>query len=507
MKKVAILLIIVTLVSKIFGFLKDIVLSYFYGASPISDAYIISMTIPLFIIAFIGTGISTCYIPLYNEIQSRKGLESSNYYTSNVVNIMMIIFTIILIIIMLFTKQVVLAFASGFEGQTLELAILFTRIGLISIYFSGLTFVFNGYLQIKDNFLIPGIATIPLNIVIIISIYLSKVIDVKVLAIGTVVSMASQFFFLLPSISKTGYKHRYFVNLKDEDIKLMGYMLLPVIIGSSVNQINVLVDRTLASQLAVGGISALTYAKKLNYFVQGIFAMSVATVMFPRISKLASDNKMTDFKKAISEGLTAINVFLVPVTVGAMLFSGPIIVLLFGRGAFDERAISMTSSALFFYSIGMLGIGLREVLSRGFYSLKDTKTPTINASISLIVNIILNFILSKHLGIGGLALATSIAATLTAALMFVSLRKKLGPFGMKQISISFLKILFASSLMGGLAKLSFNYLTASLSQNLSLLLAIVVGAVSYLVIIYFMKIEDVDVMVGAIKKKFGRSAA
>jgi putative peptidoglycan lipid II flippase len=155
----------------------------------------------------------------------------------------------------------------------------------------------------------------------------------------------------------------------------------------------------------------------------------------------------------------------------------------------------------------MVGFGLREVLSRVFYSLQDTRTPMINAAIGMLLNIILNIVLSRFLGIGGLALATSIAAIFTTALLFVSLRKKTGPFGMKQISISFLKILFASLVMGGLAKLSFNHLTASLSQNLSLLLAIVVGSVSYFVIIYFMKIEDVDVIVGAIKKKLGRGAA
>jgi putative peptidoglycan lipid II flippase len=130
-----------------------------------------------------------------------------------------------------------------------------------------------------------------------------------------------------------------------------------------------------------------------------------------------------------------------------------------------------------------------------------------NAAIGMVLNIVLNIILSRYLGIGGLALATSIAATFTTVLLFISLRKKIGPFGMKQISISFLKILFASSIMGLLAKLSFNYLTATLSQNISLLLAIGVGAVSYFVIIYFMKIEDVDVIVGAIKKKLGRGAA
>jgi putative peptidoglycan lipid II flippase len=180
---------------------------------------------------------------------------------------------------------------------------------------------------------------------------------------------------------------------------------------------------------------------------------------------------------------------------------------LFGRGAFDNTAINMTSNALFFYSIGMIGFSLRDILSRAFYSLQDTKTPMINAAIGMVLNIVLNLILSQFLGIGGLALATSIAAIFTTALLFISLRKKIGPFGMKQISISFLKILFASSIMGFLAKLSFNYLTASLSQNVSLLLAIGVGAVSYFVIIYFMKIEDVDVLVRAIKKKLGRGAA
>jgi len=152
----------------------------------------------------------------------------------------------------------------------------------------------------------------------------------------------------------------------------------------------------------------------------------------------------------------------------------------------------------------MIGFGLREVLSRAFYAMQDTKTPMVNAAIGMVLNIFLNIILSRYMGISGLALATSIAALFTTALMFISLRKKIGPFGMKQISISFLKILFASSLMGLLAKLSFDYYTATLSQNLSLIIAIAVGAISYFVIIYFMKIEDVDLIVKAVKRKLGK---
>jgi putative peptidoglycan lipid II flippase len=190
-----------------------------------------------------------------------------------------------------------------------------------------------------------------------------------------------------------------------------------------------------------------------------------------------------------------------------MIFSNKIIELLYGRGAFENNSVLLTSGALRFYSVGLIGMALREVVSRGFYALEDSITPVKNAVIAVCLNVILNIVLSKYLGINGVALATSIAASFTTILLFISLRKKIGPFGMKQISISFLKILFASSLMGGLAKLSFNYLTISLSQNLSLLIAIGVGALSYFVIIYFMKIEDVDVIVGAIKKKLGRGAA
>lgn len=150
---------------------------------------------------------------------------------------------------------------------------------------------------------------------------------------------------------------------------------------------------------------------------------------------------------------------------------------------------------------------MRDILSRAFFSMQDTKTPMVNGAIGVVLNIILNIILSRYLGIGGLALATSIAAIFTTVILFISLRRKIGPFGMKHVSISFLKILVASLVMGLLAKLSFDYLTATLSQNLSLIIAIGVGTISYFVIVYFMKIEDVDVIVNAVKKKPGKTAA
>ncbi len=188
-----------------------------------------------------------------------------------------------------------------------------------------------------------------------------------------------------------------------------------------------------------------------------------------------------------------------------MLFAEPIVNLLFGRGAFDLEALTMTTSALFFYSIGMIGYGLRQIMSRAFYSVQDTKTPVINATIAVVINITLNLILSRFLGIGGLALATSISALICTGLLFISFRKKMGAFGLKDIVISGIKIISASLVMGIVAKLTNQLLLKYISANLALLVAIGIGAGIYFVMILFMKIKEVDTMIDAVKGRLGRA--
>lgn len=497
---------ILTVGTKILGFAREIILAYYYGASSLSDAYLISLTIPTVIFAFIGVGLKTTYIPIFSKIENEQGEEEANKFTNNIISLLLVISTFIILPVLIFTEPVVKLFASGFDGETLALASTFTQISILSIYIIGIIYVFEAYLQMKKNFLIPAIISLPLNIIIILSIVISVGFDDRILAVGKVVAVLAQLLFLIPYLLKNGYKHTFLLNLKDDNLRKTLILAVPVILGTSVNQINKLVDRTIASQVAIGGISALNYASRLNGFVLNIFVLSLATVIYPSFSKMAASNNIKGLKRALGEAINIISLLVIPATIGTMIFSESIVTLLFGRGAFDARATALTASALFFYSIGLMGFGLREILSRALYALQDTKTPMINAAIGMVLNIILNIILSKYLGIGGLALATSIAAIFTTGLMFITLRRKIGPFGMKQISISFLKILLASVLMGVVAKISFNYSTTFLSQNLSLLLAVGVGAVSYFMIIYFMKIEDVDIIVEAIKKKFSKGA-
>lgn len=505
MKKTAITLMIITIVSKLIGFIREVTLSYFYGASDISDAYLIALTIPSVIFAFIGTGIVTSYIPLYSHITQEKGVQLAERFTNNIINFVLIICTIIVLLGLVFTKPLVKLFAAGFVGETLKLTVFFTRITLLGICFSGLVYIFSGYLQIKNSYIIPALIGFPFNLIIISTIALSSNGNLMMLAIGSVLAIASQLFLLIPSVYKKGYRYCFVLDRHDEYFQKLLYLALPIIISVSVNQINVLVDRTIASQIVVGGISALNYANKLNLFVHGIFVMSIVTVMYPLISKMAAENNIAGLKKSLSESISGINLLVIPATVGAMIFADPIVKLLFGRGAFDEQAISLTAFALFFYAIGMAGFGLREVLSRAFYALQDTKTPMINASIAVVLNIVLNIILSKFLGIGGLALATSIAALFSTFLLFVSLRRKIGHFGLKNLALSFIKIVIASFVMGVVAKLVYAAFLVKFSANLSLIVSIGIGALVYFVIIYFMKIKEVEEILLLIKKQMKKT--
>jgi putative peptidoglycan lipid II flippase len=502
MGKTAIVIMLLTVIAKSFGFIRDIVLAYVYGASSVTDAYLISQTIPSVIFALIGTGISTSYIPVYSNIYKKEGRRKADLFTSNIINLTMILSVIIVIIVFVFTGPIIRVFASGFEGATFNLAVKLTKIGIFSVIFSGVFYILTGYLQVRDKFFASALMGIPLNLILIISILISKYFNNLFLSIGNVLAVIFQLLFLVPFIRKEGYKYHSILNIKDKHVINFLRLSIPVILGVSVNQINLLVDRTLASRIVIGGIAALNYANRLNLFIQGIFVMAVVTVTFPMLSKMIANNNSNRFKIILSKSIEAINLLLIPILVGTMFFSNHIVKLLFQRGAFNEKSISLTSSALFYYSIGMLGYGLREVLSRAFYSMKDTKTPMINAAFGMGLNIILNIILSKFMGIDGLALATSFAAIFTTGLMFISLRKEIGSFGLKKIFISFLKISFASIVMGLIAKQFFSLLVVNkLTQNLALIMAIGLGAISYVLIIYFMKIDSVDAFINTINVK------
>ncbi|MDO5061763.1 MAG: murein biosynthesis integral membrane protein MurJ [Peptostreptococcaceae bacterium] len=488
MKKTALIILCITLISKILGFGREVILSYFYGASPISDAYFVAVTVPAILLEFLGIAIATSYIPMMSRISHEEGMESAQRYTVNLINHVLLFVMIVFVLAELLAPFIVKLLAVGFEGDLLEITVKFSRVMLSSIFVLGLLNIFGGYLQLQGNYLIPAMMGLPLNIITILSIYLAARSNDHVLIIGTALAQFSQMFFMLPWVWKSGLKYRRSLDLKDERIRATIWIALPVILGASVNQINLLVDKTIASTIVVGGISALNYAGKLNLFIQGVFVVSITTVLFPRIAKMAEEKNIQGIREGISESFAMIDLLVIPITIGALIFSKEIVAVLFGRGAFDENALLLTSSALFFYSIGMIGFGYREVLSKAFYSMHDTKTPVVNATIGVGINIILNLVLSRFMGLGGLALATSISALVTAALMMGSLRKKLGKLDIWSIDVA--KILLASVVMGGCAKMTFDLLSVGGGMFSSLVLAVLCGVVVYVILGLLLKIEE-----------------
>jgi len=195
-----------------------------------------------------------------------------------------------------------------------------------------------------------------------------------------------------------------------------------------------------------------------------------------------------------------VSLFIIPAIVAVMIFSEPIVALLFGRGAFDEAAVSMTAGILFFYIASMFGSGIQSLLSRAFYSMQDTKTPMINATIAIILNITFNLILAPIMGITGLAMANTLAATISMILMYKSLHGKIGGLNLKVILWALAKIIFATLIMSIFSLLTYDSLL-DLGSNLAFILAAMVGVISYVILILLLKFEEVQLLLSPLKKK------
>ena len=503
MTKTAIFVMMLTLVSKILGFGREVVLSYVYGASAVTDAFLISNTIPNVVFSIVGAGLSTGFVPIYSHILNESGKEDANKFTANLVNTLLVAITLIVVVVLVFTEPLVKIFASGFSDGTMRLTVRFTRITVFGIYFTTLVGIFSGLLRLYERFFLPALVSLPMNIILIGTLLLSAHTNVYVLALGSVLATAAQLVFLAPAIKGTGYQHGYGIKPSDVHIKSMFFLALPLLLGASVDEVNVLIDRTMASGLAEGGVSALNYAYKLNTFVKGLFASSIVSVFYPTVAKMVAEGSKDSIKNQVSETISVIALFVVPCTIGALVFSEEIVMFLFGRGAFSSEAVAMTSQALFFYSLGMLAVAAGEVLSRTCYALQDTMTPTLCAMASVFVNIVLNAILSRYLGLGGLALASSIAGSFRAVLLGIALGRKIGGFGIRRIAVSLMKIGIVSVVMGVASLTSFRMMTDHFGTNLSLIAAIIMGASVYLVLIRFARVPEVDSAIERIRMRIG----
>lgn len=493
----------VTFISKILGFARDMVLASSYGAGVVSDSYLMALNIPTIVFVMISTALATSFIPMFTEIEKSKSREDALKFTSNVITLVALVSIVIMVLGVIFTEPLVKMFAIGFEGERLRLTTQFTRLFMLGIGCVGITYIVKSYLEINNRFVVTGLMPLPYNTLILISIVLSVKYGTKTLAVGTFIALISQLLVQLPFAFKEGFRYKPTLNLKDENLKRMATLIAPIILGASVTQLNTLIDRNLASTLAEGSLSAMNYAYKLNIFVTGLFIASITSVVYPLFARLTSENNIEKLKDSVATSINSVLLIIMPVSIGALVLAEPIVTVLFERGEFKHEDTLVTAGVLACYAVGMLAIGIRDILVRVFYSLKDTKTPMLNSVLCVASNIVLNIALIKYLGVAGLALGSSLSAVIAVVFLSISLRRKIGRFNESVIVSTFIKTGISGAAMAFAVIASHNALLP-ISQTVALFASIVVGAFIYGVMVLVLKVDACKSILDMIKQKINR---
>lgn len=496
-----VILMVTTVFAKVLGFARELSLAYVYGASAVSDAYVVAFSIPTIIFSGIGTAILTSYIPIYTGLQKNEPQELKRFNNS-VMTMVFLLSVSIFGVFLLFDRPIVRLFALGFEGETLEMAVILSRIMMVSIVFIGVYFILQGFLQIHGSFFAVGMVSVPLNIAVVASILFSKPESYKLLGWGVVAGYAASFLMLYIAAKRHKYTFKPCFNFRDKNIRRLMLLVLPIFLGKAITQLNTMLDRTIASVLPEGSVSALSYANRITGFVTAVFVVSVATAIFPQLSRLSAGNNTKKLKSTFVTSSGIMSLLVLPISAGIMIFSKEIVSLLFLRGAFTAADVERTAQVLFFYSFGLLAFSIKDVMINVFYAIEDTKTPTVNSIIALVLNTIFNLLLLKPMGAGGLALATSLSGMITLVMLTFSLRKKIGQLGLKRLFVSLLKMLVATGGMTAVV-IPLYSVTFGFTQSIlvSLIVAIGCGALVYGLLNILLRTRELGMVIVGVAEK------
>ena len=419
-------MMIITLVGKLLGLARDQFLAGNYSIGPEASAFLTASRIPrIFFDVVFASAISASFIPVFNEYMEKKGKEEAFKLSNNFITMVGMLTTLLTFFGIIFAPQLTAWFADGFDQQTAVLCTNLLRILFPATIFTGLAFSFVGILQSMDEFNIPAAMSIASNAIIIIYyVFLNDRFGIYGLTIAFLVGWAMQAFIQVPALLKKGYKYKPFVDFKDEGLKKIIALMLPVMVSTWIQPINLAINTKFASRLLEGsGVSAIEYANTVYSIIVGVFVLSVANVIFPRLSRMTIDDDKKQFGETVSITMEAMVFLLIPMMVGLMCLSEPIIRLIYQRGEFTQYATALTANALFFFSIGMVGFGIQAILSRAFYAEQNGRIPLLSGIISICVNIVLCNVLAPKMGVGGLALASAVSSIVAAIVLLIPMQK------------------------------------------------------------------------------------
>lgn len=438
------ILIIFTLASKVLVVIRDMAMAAVFGASSMSDAYITATTILSLVSVAALSAVVVAYIPIISGKDDKK----LTYITNNFMTVLSALTLLLSVVALLFTREIVLLFASGFSDETIAQTQLVLHIVLPLLFFNVILNIAVAYLQYRGSFWYQGFSAVIANGIIIVSVLLCGR-SLKILAVGYTMSIVMPAIIGLILAQRAGLRPKIEYSLKGPYLRELMVLSIPIFASQILIQLNIMIDKNFASQLGTGIVTNLDYAHKIANILIATFVPSIATVLYPIMAHQAANSDTTGLSHTMERGLRLATLLSFPMMAGTILLSQPIVNLLFLRGSYSVEAAGVTAQSLVFYAIGMLPMGLIYILNNSFFSMKDTKTPLFCGAFAIVLNILLNFVLVRIWAYCGLAIATSIASFLNAILYLIWMKKKLGNIWIKGFLLSFGKIAVATILMSG----------------------------------------------------------
>lgn len=431
------------------SFLKEAVFANYFGTTEKADAYMIAIQVPEILFAIVWEAINAIIIPLYSQAYYRKGEKEASYFYRNfltIINLGIICFIFFAEFSATFFIKI---FAPGLSISATETAIGLFRWIVPMLCFEGIIRINTGILNVHKQFLVPKILANVRNIVymLYIVVFFSK-FGIYSAAYGILSGMiAEAIIFILFTKRYENYSFEF--NLKDPYLKKSGKMIIPLVIGIGAGEINKIVDKIVASFLSSGTISGLSYGAKLSAVFRSIIFDNIMVLLYPSYSELAAKRKNRELIALYQKTINISIILCLPIVVCGGLLSKEIVAVAFGRGAFDEESVALTSTLFLWYLISDTFVTIRMASTKLFSALCDQQTVMKNSLIGISLNIVLDVLLAKFFGAVGLAIATAISTAIIAILLFKDVNHKIGKVSYIKTLTTLLRSMIGAVLMGG----------------------------------------------------------
>ena len=438
----------VIILSKLCGFIRMMIMAYYYGTGMESDAYTSAYSMFYLPVLLFNSCITSTIIPMYIDQKTNSGEKNANRFASNAICVFGTAAIIIAVLMIIFARQICGLVYQGFDPGKLTLNVELTRIMLVSLVFNVTSIILSSLLNAREKFVQAQLTGFPLSFAIIIAcVFFSGRYGIHALAWGVFASGVLQVLIQIPFFRRW-FRFTPRLDLKDSALRRLLVLSLPAMLSMAVSELNHMIDHALASSLEHGSMTALTYSYNLITFIIGVLVVPVTTIIFSRMSKLVAQKDTEGIITTVKTCTEALIMILLPIIVICAIASKDIIRVAYGSGRFDDSSIVMTAGPFMFYVIGVLSFGLRDLMNRTFHAMQNTLIPFVVACIAVCINIVLNFILRRLMGASGLALATSIAGSTAMLMMFFMLKRRLGKLNLLSTLITFLKAGAAAAACG-----------------------------------------------------------